>query len=230
MDLYCCWLQNKKVTVLGIRVFKAYRKHSAPCSCHLHLFPVLSFAIFTVAVCLSLQALRLRFLVTHFFSIEHLSHTVKYEYLKPMIHLPWMWIYINKIYIIYLWIKYKLVSAIPSVTIQPRSRFGFLRATQPNCYRRTSNLQIFKPVTYFSFIILIFHHSLTAPSTAEFIQDASHAQCPFAPVTYLQVSSPLLLFQCWNFNQDSIPDHSSFNIPYLFNLMYLYILKCVIFA
>lgn len=31
-----------------------------------------------------------------------------------------------------------------------------------------------------------------APSTAEF-QDTSHAPCPLAPVTYFQVSLPLLL-------------------------------------
>lgn len=64
-----------------------------------------------------------------FFSIEHLSHIVKYEYLKLMSYLAWMWIFINNIYTLYLWIKYKLMSAIPSATIQPRPRFGFLRAT-----------------------------------------------------------------------------------------------------
>lgn len=32
-----------------------------------------------------------------------------------------------------------------------------------------------------------------APSRAESIQDTSHTPCPLAPVTYLQVSSPLLL-------------------------------------
>lgn len=88
MDLYCCWLQKKKVTVFGIHVFKVYKKHSAQYSCHLHLFPVLSLCHVHCRIVFISSGTEIQFFgYSFFFSIERLSHIVKYEYLKLMSYL-----------------------------------------------------------------------------------------------------------------------------------------------
>lgn len=127
-----------------------------PCTPAISTFFMLCpFAMFVAALYLSLQALRLNFLVTHFFSIEHLSHIVIYEYLKQMRHLSRMWIFIfiNKIiYIhIYLWIKYKLMSAIPSQSLFNAVRD--LAFSEPLSQSALGGAVTFK----FSKLLLIFH-------------------------------------------------------------------------